>query len=142
MAPSSTATSVTNLNDNVYFWDNILPPSVGTSHVKLPYNSRAKKRKACPTSTATLSCRRRGGGATFWRREGRTNVILQQIMAASNAMPCPSLSRFLAAISLIRSLKIPRPDKKARSQMALSEEKKKFPKRREKSIPLHGICPS
>ena len=38
-----------------------------------------------------------------------------------HAMPCPSLSRFLAAISLIRSLKIPRPDKKARFQMALRE---------------------
>ena len=69
----------------------------------------------------------------FWRkartkgeREGlrEPNVILQQIMEPSNAMPC------LVPISLIRDLKVPRPIvNKKPHQMALNiekEDEKKF----------------
>ena len=72
-----------------------------------------------------MSCRM----ATQLSGEGTTelteaNVILQQIMEPSNAMPCP------VPISLIRDLKVPRPIvNKKPLQMALNigkEDVKKF----------------
>ena len=78
--------------------------------------------------------------ATQLSGEGTTelteaNVILQQIMEPSNAMPCP------VPISLIRDLKVPRPIVNKRPlQLALNmgrEDEKKFYHLRENSIKCH-----